>query len=66
MKSYGNYPDESTEWWEDSEMIMNDDAVDAFEWDLIPEEEEEEKILQVPLDRRPMMRILGASTGNDT
>jgi hypothetical protein len=43
MKSYGNYPDESTEWWEDSEMIMNDDAVDAFEWDLIPEEEEEEK-----------------------
>lgn len=43
MKSYGDYPNESTEWWEDSDMIMNDDAVDAFEWDLIPEEIEEEK-----------------------
>lgn len=42
MKSYGNYPQESI-WWEDSDMIMNDEKVDAFEWDLIPEENEEEK-----------------------
>lgn len=37
MKSYGNYPDEAVEWWEDQEDIIYDNEVDEFEWDLVEE-----------------------------
>lgn len=47
MRSYGNYPMESIEWWDDTDPHTNDEAVDNFEWTLIEEqicaEEEEEE-----------------------
>lgn len=45
MRSYGNYPMESIEWWDDADTHTNDEAVDNFEWRLIEEQchgEEEE------------------------
>ncbi len=41
MKSYGNYPDESVEWWEDMETPVYDKELDEFEWDLVEEDDED-------------------------
>ena len=42
MKSYGDYPSESVEWWEEQEMPIYGKEYEDFEWDLVEEEYEDE------------------------
>lgn len=42
MKSYGDYPSESVEWWEEQEMPLYGKEYEDFEWDLVEEEYEDE------------------------
>jgi hypothetical protein len=41
MQSYGNYSNESVEWWEAEDEYLCDNSVEAFEWEEYENEEEE-------------------------
>lgn len=42
MQDYGDYPETSVAWWEDSDIPVHGKEVEEFEWDLVDEDEQTE------------------------
>jgi hypothetical protein len=42
MQDYGDYPETSVAWWEETELPVYDKEVEEFEWDLVEEDEDDE------------------------
>lgn len=40
MKSYGHYPEESIEWWDQAETPIYGDEVEDFEWVEVDEDDD--------------------------